>query len=76
MIVFLMVLVDAARAITLPRRMIGSRTAAVSLILQEVLPVQATSTLIVAPDVLTCFTVAPPGVVQVVEVIPRLACCL
>ena len=62
--VFLVVLVDAAMAITLPRR-IGSRTAAVSLILQEVLPVQLTRTLIVAPDVLTCLTVARPGVVQV-----------
>ena len=58
-IVFLVVLVDAARAITLPPRIV-SRTVPVSLILQEVLPVQLTRTLIVAPDVLMCFTVARP----------------
>ena len=62
-IVFLIVLVflvDAATAITLPPRIV-SRTEAVSLILQEVPPVQLTRTLIVAPEVLMCLTVARPG---------------
>jgi hypothetical protein len=37
----------------LPRRIVSS-TDAVSLMLQEVLPVQLTRTLIVAPEVLMC----------------------
>ena len=56
--VFLMVfalLVDAATAITLPRRIV-SRTETVSVTLQEVLPV------IAAPDVLMRVTLARPGV--------------
>ena len=73
MIVFLVVLVflvDAARAITLPPRIV-SRTEAVSLIVQEVLPVQLTRTLIVAPDVLMCLTVARPGAVGAVIGVDR-----
>ena len=74
-IVFLVVFLDpeAARAITLPRRSVSS-TEAVSLILQEVVPVQLTRTLIVAPDVLMCLTLARPltitraGVVAVIGV--------
>ena len=60
-VVFLVVFLDpdAARAITLPRRIVSS-TDAVSLMLQEVLPVQLTRTLIVAPDVVMCWTLARP----------------
>ena len=54
-------------AITLPLWIVSS-TEAVSLILQEMLPVQLTRTLIVAPDVLMCLTVARPGVVAVIGV--------
>lgn len=57
-VVFLLVvLVDAATAITLPPRIVSS-TEAVSVILQEVLPVQLTRTVIVAPEVLMCSTLA------------------
>ena len=58
---FLVVLVEAARAITLPRRIVSS-TVPVSLILQEVLPLQCTRTVIVVPEVVMCLTLARPGI--------------
>jgi hypothetical protein len=78
----LVVLVDAARAITLPPRIVSSTDAA-SVILQEVLPVQLARALIVAPEVLMCSTLARPsrimraGVVAVIGVDwPLLARCV
>lgn len=59
LVVFFLVLVDAATAITLPPRIVSS-TVPVSLILQEVVPVQLTRTLIVAPEVVMCWTLARP----------------
>jgi hypothetical protein len=52
-------LVDAAMAITLQRRIVSS-TEAVSLMWQEVVPVQLTRTLTVVPEVVMCLTVARP----------------
>jgi hypothetical protein len=56
---FVLFLVDAATAITLPPRIVSS-TVPVSLILQEVVPLQRTCTLIVVPEVVMCLTLARP----------------
>jgi len=72
-LLLVLVLVDAATAITLPPRSV-SRTEAVSLILQEVVPLQLTRTLTVVPEVLMCLTLARPltitggGVVAAIDV--------
>src|ERR1022692_3087331 len=72
-LLLVLVFVDAATAITLPPRSVSS-TVPVSLILQDVLPLQLTRTLTVAPEVVMCLTLARPltltggGVVAVIGV--------
>ncbi len=68
MTVFLVVLAEAAMAVSLPFLSV-SRTERVSVIVHEPLPEQLTGMLAVVPEMFTCPTDALPGLVELVAVI-------